>query len=123
LIKIRWTQEKVPVELLRNTITRQTDQEYLVTAARLHEHWARVRGSRVQEAWRMRGTWLVPSVLMTRELLITRELLLEEPGIGLQVIEGRKRVGVLQGRLADGLLVAANHQSWVGRRDESSREG
>jgi hypothetical protein len=117
LSEIRWAQEEVPVEQLRDTITGQTDQEYLVTAARLHEHWVRVRGSRVQEAWRIRGTWLVPPIL------ITRELLLEEPGIGLQVIEGRTRVGVLQGRLAEGLLVAANHQSWVGRRDESSREG
>lgn len=108
--EIRWTQEDVPCEQLRDAVTGQSDQEYLMTAARLHEHWVRVRGSRVQEAWRVFGTWLVPPIL------IARDLLPRDPGIGLQVIEGRTRVGVLQGRLAQGLLVAATHKSWVGRR-------
>lgn len=108
--EIRWAKEEVPVEQLRDTITGQTDQEYLVTAARLHEHWVRVRGPRVREAWSVLGTWLVPPIL------ISRDLLPEDHGSGLQVIEGRTRVGVLQGRLAEGLHVAATHQSWVGRR-------
>jgi hypothetical protein len=33
----------------------------------------------------------------------------------LQVVEGRMRVGILQGRRADGLHVADRHEAWVGR--------
>lgn len=54
--------------------------------------------------WEENGTWLRPPILIVRRLL---DLL----DSGLQVVEGRARVGVLR----EGLHVASHHQAWVGQ--------
>jgi hypothetical protein len=59
-------------------------------------------------AWYVLGTWLVPPVLLSRALLVP-------PTAGLQVVEGRTRLGILRGRLANGLHVASQHEVWIGR--------
>jgi hypothetical protein len=60
----------------------------------------------VGQHWGKRGTWLRPPLLIDRRLL-------DPPGSGLQVLEGRTRVGVLRG--CENLRVAPEHQAWVGR--------
>jgi hypothetical protein len=42
-------------------------------------------------------------------------MLLDPPELGLQVVEGRTRVGVLKGRHRKAYRVAALHLAWVGR--------
>lgn len=58
--------------------------------------------------WKEHGTWLRPPILIARRLL-------DPSDSGLQVVEGRTRVGVLRGRLREGLHVASHHQAWVGQ--------
>ncbi|WP_223884032.1 hypothetical protein [Pseudarthrobacter sp. BIM B-2242] len=76
-----------------------------------HRHWLAAK-SRYKPAvaadWETRGTWSVPPVLIHRSLL-------DPPGEGLQVVEGRTRVGILRGRRRDGLTTAETHLAWVGR--------
>ncbi|MFK4102025.1 hypothetical protein ACI2L1_18500 [Streptomyces sp. NPDC019531] len=68
----------------------------------------RVRRPEVGRHWEEHGTWLRPPILIARRLL-------DPSDSGLQVVEGRTRVGVLRGRLREGLHVASHHQAWVGR--------
>ncbi|WP_327110860.1 hypothetical protein OG206_00110 [Streptomyces sp. NBC_01341] len=71
-------------------------------------HWVTVRPPQVGQHWNDHGTWLRPPLLIDRRTL--------NPGdIGLQVLEGRTRVGVLRGRLREQLHVAYEHAAWVGR--------
>ncbi len=78
----------------------------------------------IRDAWEHRGTWLVPPILLSRQVLGNEER-------GLQVVEGRMRVGILQGRAAEALNVAsrsrlgsgaiadeAGQRRRVGRRSE-----
>jgi hypothetical protein len=71
-------------------------------------HWVAVRAPEVGRHWEDHGTWLRPPLLIHRGLLAP-------VSSGLQVLEGRTRVGVLRGRLREQLHVAPEHQAWVGR--------
>lgn len=62
----------------------------------------------VAQCWETHGTWKRWPILIDRRLL-------DPPESGLQVVEGRTRVGVLRGRHRQGTLVAERHLAWVGR--------
>lgn len=76
--------------------------------AELSDYWAEGKRKDVVEAWKQDGTWLVPPLLISLDLL-------EPKTEGWQLIEGRTRVGVLRGRVAQGLYVATHHDIWAGR--------
>ena len=66
----------------------------------------------VAQCWETHGTWKRWPILIDRRLL-------DPPESGLQVVEGRTRVGVLRGRHRQGILVAERHLAWVGRQQTS----
>jgi hypothetical protein len=70
-------------------------------------YWVELRPRKVGQHWEAHGTWLRPPILLARRLL-------DPADTGLQVLEGRTRVGVLRGRLREGLYVASHHHAWVG---------
>lgn len=106
--RIRWNLELVSVTDLEHIPTGPADQEWLDQVAAEHHHWLGVRLPRYRDAWETRGTWIDPPVLISRDLL-------DPLATGLQVIEGRTRVGILQGRRAESLNVSEFHKAWVGR--------
>lgn len=108
LDNIVWTLEDVPVRELGAVRTGASEQGFLDDVARLHCHYLSVRTEPYRVAWETAGSWLVPPILVARDLLI-------ETAPGMQLVEGRMRVGILQGRLVDELPVADTHKSWVGR--------
>jgi len=105
---IDWTLEEVPLSELQAIRTGASEQVFLDDVAEDHVHWLSVRPADVRQTWETRGTWMVAPILVAQNLLSL-------PGCGLQVIEGRMRVGILQGRRRDGLYVADSHEAWVGR--------
>lgn len=109
LAAIDWTKELVPAPQLVDMPTGPSDGDFLASVARLHRHYLGLRSQEIRDAWEHRGTWLVPPILLSRQLLGEGER-------GLQVVEGRMRVGILQGRSADALNVAPALEAWVGRR-------
>jgi hypothetical protein len=106
---IHWKLEDVPVAELESIPTGPSDQEFLEDVAANHVYWLSKRPQRIQDAWKFEGTWLVPPIVISRDLL-------HPSSRGLQVIEGRMRMGILQGRRSSGLHVADSHSAWVGRR-------
>ncbi|WP_229871866.1 hypothetical protein [Streptomyces longisporoflavus] len=70
-------------------------------------YWASVKIPEVGRHWEEYGTWRRPLLLIDRRLL-------DPAGSGLQVLEGRTRVGVLRGRLREELHAAPDHRAWVG---------
>jgi hypothetical protein len=77
-----------------------------------HEHWIAVRNTGVhvgaELAWEVHGTWKRWPIVLDRAVLTP-------PAAGLQLVEGRNRVGILRGRYRDRKLVAPSHLTWVGR--------
>lgn len=75
-------------------------------------HWVKVWppevGRHWDRHWEEHGTWLRSPLLIDRRLL-------DPADSGLQVLEGRTRVGVLRGRLREQLRVVPTHQTRVGR--------
>jgi len=108
LSRIRWNLEDVAVAELEKIPTGSSEQDTLNGFAANHQYWLALRPKNIRDAWENWGTWLVPPILVSRDLLHPLER-------GLQVIEGRMRVGILQGRRADGSNVADRHTAWVGR--------
>ena len=108
LERIRWELEGVPVAELESMPTGPSDQGALEEFAANHVYWLSRRPQRIQRAWEVEGTWLVPPILISRDLL-------HPPNRGLQVVEGRMRTGILQGRRSDSHHVADSHSAWVGR--------
>ncbi len=106
LAAIEWTRAPVPARELVDIPTGKNDAEFLASVAKLHRHYLGLRPQEVRDAWEYRGTWLVPPLLISRDLLGGRQR-------SLQVVEGRMRVGILQGRAADGLNVAPTLEAWV----------
>ncbi|APE32855.1 hypothetical protein BOX37_01455 [Nocardia mangyaensis] len=105
---VHWTLELRPLTELVHVPTGPSDGDVLEINAKSHEHWVRGRLPEVMEAWETDGTWLRPPILIARALL-------DPPASGLQVVEGRTRMGVLRGRHRAGLHVAGRHSVWVGR--------
>jgi hypothetical protein len=109
LDEVQWTLELVPLTELAVMPTGPSEEDFLNEVAIDHVHYLGVRPQPIQDTWSQSGTWLVPPVLLDRRLLTPS-------ASGLQVVEGRMRTGILQGRFHAGLEVADQHEAWVGRR-------
>lgn len=111
---LEWHIEEVPTADLEAIQTGASDAGALELHAANPEHWITVRRGGAHEGvafmWEMHGTW------KRLPLLLDRSLLDAEQSNTLQLIEGRTRVGVLQGRLRTGAHVASSHLAWVARR-------
>ncbi|MFJ9675392.1 hypothetical protein ACIRP5_31945 [Streptomyces sp. NPDC101221] len=108
LREIAWRLETISASELCEMPTGASDGGCIDLFARNPEHWIKVRPAPVGRHWEEHGTWLRAPILISRQLL-------DPPCEGLQVWEGRTRVGVLCGRHRRRLHVAPHHQAWVGR--------
>ena len=108
LNRIDWQLEVLPVTELERVRTGPSEQDWLERVAAEHLYWLSRRPEHIRDTWEELGTWGVPPIFLSRDLL-------NPPGTGLQLVEGRMRVGIMQGRRAAGLLVGASHNAWVGR--------
>ncbi|MEU8759603.1 hypothetical protein [Streptomyces sp. NPDC048659] len=112
LTTIVWTLETVTSAELSTMPTGRSEAGCIEQFALDPGHYVRVRNSGIHvgvaEMWRDHGTWKRPPLLLDRRLL-------DSSGSGLQVLEGRTRVGILRGRLRENDFVAAAHEAWVGR--------
>jgi len=112
LSSIRWGVEGIAAEQFLTMPTGPTDHDCIEQFARNPDHWVEVRKHGphigVAESWATHGTWKRWPLLVDRSLL-------NPPATGLQVVEGRTRVGVLRGRHRQGDKVAPAHLAWVGR--------
>jgi hypothetical protein len=108
LTAVEWTLEDLPTDMFLPMRSGPSD-DYMTTVPDQHEHWVYARRfTAVPAAWEDTGTWLKPPLLLDLACL-------DGPAGVLQVVEGRTRVGILQGRARDGLRVADRHAAWVGR--------
>ncbi|MFB7609823.1 hypothetical protein [Streptomyces gardneri] len=107
LHEMRWRLETIPAADFNGMPTGESDAGCIESFAENPVHWVKVRPPEVGRHWEEHGTWLRPPLLIDRGLL-------DPSTSGLQVLEGRTRVGVLRGRLREGLHVASHHQAWVG---------
>ncbi|MFC7968769.1 hypothetical protein [Streptomyces cinereoruber] len=108
LCEITWELETVPAADFHGMPTGASDAGCIEEFAENPVHWVDVRPREVGLHWEEHGTWLRPPLLIDRRFL-------DPADRGLQVVEGRTRVGVLHGRLREQLRVAPGHQAWVGR--------
>ncbi|MFD4955195.1 hypothetical protein [Streptomyces sp. NPDC058451] len=108
LSAITWTPETIPAADFHTMPTGESEAGLIEHIAKNPVHWVTVRPPEVGRRWEDHGTWLRPPLLIDRRLL-------DPESSGLQVLEGRTRVGVLRGRLREQLHVAPEHQAWVGR--------
>lgn len=109
LTTIRWHDEQIPAAAFLTMPTGPSDAGLIDYVADNPDHWSEVRRLQgVPQHWESHGTWL------RRPLLLDRTLL-DPSTSGLQVIEGRTRVGVLRGFLRRGDPVASHHAAWVAR--------
>ncbi|MFD3943443.1 hypothetical protein [Streptomyces sp. NPDC058579] len=104
---IQWRLETIPAADFHGMPTGATDAGCIEEFAENPVYWVSKR-PQAHRHWEEHGTWLRPPLLIDRRFL-------DPSGSGLQVVEGRTRVGVLRGRLRQGLHVAPHHQAWVGR--------
>lgn len=110
LTTIEWGDDLVDAEQFLTMPTGPSDVDLIDENAANAAHWSEARRHLgVPQHWESHGTWI------RRPILVERSLLYSE-GAGLQVIEGRTRVGVLRGFMRQGRKVAATHAAWVGRR-------
>lgn len=105
---ITWQLETIPAADFHTMPTGKTDAGCIESYAAHPVHWVAVRPPEISRHWEEHGTWLRPPLLIDRRLL-------DPADNGLQVLEGRTRVGVLRGRVREKLRVALNHHAWVGR--------
>ncbi|WP_406132264.1 hypothetical protein [Streptomyces sp. NBC_00989] len=122
--RVVWGLEATTAEELSEMPTGASDDGCIEEYAANPDHWVAVRRTGIHEGvarcWETLGTWKRAPILIDRRLLDPSES-------GLQVVEGRTRVGVLRGRRRQGSFVAVHHEAWVGRpsmpaassRDES----
>ncbi len=111
LSRISWMLETVRTVDFDAMPTGPSDSDCIGDYARNHRHYLGLRQQchpEIVDSWENKGTWLVAPILISR-------LLLQPPDDGLQVVEGRTRVGLLRGRRRDQLWVAEQHRAWVGR--------
>jgi hypothetical protein len=112
LCKITWRVETIPCEEFIGMPTGASDSGCMEQFAADPDHYVRIRAQGIHEGvpeyWQTHGTW------KRRPILVDRGMLLP-PGTGLQVVEGRTRIGVLRGFYLRGTPVAAQHSAWVGR--------
>ncbi|MFF2314621.1 hypothetical protein ACFVVJ_31410 [Streptomyces albidoflavus] len=108
LTAITWTLETIPSADFHKMPTGESEVGLIEHFAKDPLHWVAVRAPEVGRHWEDHGTWLRPPLLIDRGLLAPASN-------GLQVLEGRTRVGVLRGRIREQLHVAPEHQAWEGR--------
>lgn len=89
---ITWQLELIPAADFHAMPTGETDAGCIEYYAADPVHWVWNRPPEVGRHWEEHGTWLRPPLLVERRLLHPSDS-------GLQVLEGRTRVGVLRGRL------------------------
>ncbi|WP_405503235.1 hypothetical protein OG501_37820 [Streptomyces niveus] len=104
---VTWRLETIPARNFEEMPTGASDAGCIESYAENPVYWGERRPHKVGQHWEEHGTWLRPPILIARQLLAPSDT-------GLQVLEGRTRVGVLRGRLREGLHVASHHQAWVG---------
>ncbi len=119
LCSIMWNVEILSTESLLVMPTGPSDGGAIDEYAADPDHWINVRSGGVHvgvaQCWETHGTWKRWPILIDGALL-------RPPIRGLQVVEGRTRVGILRGRHRNGNFVAPRHLAWVGRaRHASSR--
>ncbi|MEY9969485.1 hypothetical protein ABIA33_007573 [Streptacidiphilus sp. MAP12-16] len=112
LSRVRWDVEVIPANDFSEMPTGESEADCIEEFAAHPEHYVEARSSGIHigvaECWERQGTWKRWPILIDRRLL-------DPPGNGLQVVEGRTRVGVLRGRRRQGDFVADQHRAWVGR--------
>lgn len=112
LAQLRWGLEALRASDIAAMPTGKSDGGVIDEYAANPDHWVSVRHSGVHagvaEMWEVHGTWKRWPLLIDRSVLTP-------PGTGLQVVEGRTRVGIMKGRLQRGAFVAEQHLAWVGR--------
>lgn len=112
LSHVSWDVEVVPTLDLCHMPTGASDGDCIGEYAEDPDHWIRVRSDGihkgVSQMWEEHGTWKRWPILIDRTLL-------DPSQSGLQVVEGRTRVGILRGRHRNGAFVAERHLAWVGR--------
>jgi hypothetical protein len=109
LATITWHDELVPAEEFLTMPTGPSDGDLIDENAANAHHWSEVRRHLgVPQHWESHGTWMRRPLLADRTFLYPGET-------GLQVIEGRTRVGILRGFMQRGRSVAPVHQAWVAR--------
>lgn len=112
LSQIHWDVEAVSTDELAEMPTGLSDRGIIDEYTEKPSHWINVRKHGIHRGvalcWETHGTW-------KRWPLLIERVFIDPPAQGLQVIEGRTRVGVLKGRRREGSYVAKNHLAWVGR--------
>lgn len=112
LSQIGWQVEAISAEAFMTMSTGLSDAGAIEEFARDPEHWIAVRHQGphvgVRLSWETHGTWKRWPILLDQSLLTPKV-------DGLQLVEGRTRVGVLRGRRLQGGVVAQRHLAWVGR--------
>lgn len=107
---IAWNDELIEARDFLAMPTGPSDGDLIDENARMADHWAETRRHLgVPQHWESRGTWMRRPILIERSVLYPGEE-------GLQVVEGRTRVGILRGFMRQGRPVAALHAAWVARR-------
>lgn len=113
LSTIMWRVEALPVGVYMRIATGPSESDTIEEFARDPDHWVAVRKHGVHRgvglSWEVHGTWKRWPLIIERDVLNSGDS-------GLQLVEGRTRVGVLRGRHRQGKLVADRHLVWVGRR-------
>jgi hypothetical protein len=104
LCGITWQLESVPAADFHTMPTGESDAGCIEEKAANPVYWVGKQPPAVGRYWEEHGTWLRPPLLIDRRLLAP-------PDSGLQVLEGRARVGVLRGRLREQLRVARDHHA------------
>ncbi|KFZ80837.1 hypothetical protein ED92_10950 [Amycolatopsis sp. MJM2582] len=112
LAQISWEVEAASTDLLVETPTGDSDGDCIDEFAANPDYWIEVRHTGIHRGvalcWEIHGTWKRWPVLIERSLLTPS-------APGLQVVEGRTRIGILKGRHRQGDFVSAQHLVWVGR--------
>ena len=112
LSRLRWDVEAISTEEFTQMPTGPSDGDCIDEFAENPDHWINNRKYGIHQGvalcWQTHGTWKRWPILLQRSVLTST-------ATGLQVIEGRTRVGILKGRYRKGDFVSKNHLAWVGR--------
>ncbi|MET8311325.1 hypothetical protein [Micromonospora sp. NPDC005173] len=111
LSAVAWTVEAIATQEFLAMPTGRSDGSCIDEYAADPNHWISVRQHGVHAGvslcWATHGTWKRWPILVDRSLV--------DATTGLQVVEGRTRVGILRGRHRENDRVAPQHLAWVGR--------